>query len=348
MVAGDTFLGLRNFIKGKITPRQLIDVDPLITDVKVDKNNLAQSKIEISFDSTQDLLESLGFSNDDSWFYGRINSYQGPYEFFSSDSIDDDFQHGYSTNFFNDENKELMKEISNFISNGTLDFDEEESIQNFFKVFSDVFDRQYRNILDDLSYERNSAMNQSAKDMINSDLDRWMSSHDYQFNGNEDGIWVTIADLISYFLRYNIPHEDIKSLLKTISEDDEPSFNWSDDYLEYENSSYFDSDNFNNAVKRELEKVIDELQNSDTKYPVPFSDFLDLVRRISKKFPDNVFFELPKMKEVKFSVKGFNREKNKINLLIYFNNKAKSLSLSEENFYHLLYQPTLFHLDELN
>lgn len=156
MVAGDTFLGLRNFIKGKITPRQLIDVDPLITDVKVDKNNLAQRKIEISFDSTQDLLESLGFSNDDSWFYGRINSYQGPYEFFSSDSIDDDFQHGYSTNFFNDENKELMKEISNFISNGTLDFDEEESIQNFFKVFSDVFDRQYRNILDDLSYERNS------------------------------------------------------------------------------------------------------------------------------------------------------------------------------------------------
>lgn len=348
MAAGDSFLGLRNFIKGKITPRQLIDVDPLITDVKVDKNNLAQSKIEISFDSTKDLLESLGFSSDDSWFYGRINSYHGPYEFHTWDSIDDDFKQGYSTHFFSDENKELMKKISNLFSNETLDFDEEESIINFFKLFSEVFEEQYRNIVNDLSYERNSAMNQSAQDAVNSDIDRWMSSHDYKLNGDEDGIWVTIADLISNFMRYNIPHEDIKSLLETISANDEPSFNWSEDYWGYENESYFDSDNFNNNVERELGKVIDELENSDAKYPAPMSDFLDLVRRINKKFPVNVIFQLPKMKEVKFSVKGFDREKNKINLVIYRNNQAKTLSLSEENFYHLLYQPTLFYLDELN
>lgn len=347
MAAGDSFLGLRSFIKGKITPYELIDVDPLITDVKVDKTNLGQSKIEISFNSTSDLLRALGFNDEDAWFYGRINSQYNPYEFHTYDSIDDDFLQGYSTHFFNEENKELMKKISNLISKKTLDFSDDESIGNFFKMFHELFGREYNSIVNDLAYERNLSLNASATSAVNADLEGWMSSHDYKLNGNEDGIWITIADLLANFMKYNVPHLDIKSLLETMSEDEDISFNWSDDMYDYENDSYFDSYSFNRSVERELDNVISKIEDSDENHQTSMNDFLELVRRINEKYPINNIFELPKMKEIKFSVNGFDREKDKINVTLYKGRQTSSLSLSEENFYNLLYQPTLFDLEDM-
>jgi len=260
MAAGDTFLGLRNFIKGKINPKELISIDKLISDVQVDKNNLAQSKILVDFDNEEDFLTSFGFSDDDAWFYNRINSPYYDYEFHVSDSIYDDFVQGYGTDFFSDENKNLMEKISNFISKEEVDFDEYESIGNFFRTLEDLYPREFSNIVSELTYYRNRSLNISAQESIKNDLESWAKNNSYEINSHTTGIWITIADLLEKYVRYNVPHLDLEDLFKTIYEDKNESYNWSEDIYDYEREEYFEQENFNRDVERILEKIISNIE----------------------------------------------------------------------------------------
>lgn len=343
MAAGDTFLGLRNFVKGKINPRELTSLDKLISDVQVNKNNLAQSKILVDFDNEEDFLTSFGFSDDDAWFYNRINSPYYDYEFHISDSIADDFAQGYGTDFFSDENKNLMEKISNFISKEEVDFDEYESIGNFFKTLEDLYPREFSNIVSELTYYRNRSLNISAQESIENDLESWAKNNSYEINSHTTGIWITIADLLEKYVRYNVPHLDLEDLFKTIYEDKNESYNWSEDIYDYEREEYFEQENFNRDVERILEKIISNIEeNFDN-----FSKYLEMVNRIKSKFVINKTYPLPKDRTTTFFIKGFDKENNKINIRLVHKGESKVISLSEENFYHLLFQPTLFNLEDM-
>jgi hypothetical protein len=348
MAAGDIFLGLRSFIKGKITPRELMDLDPLISNVKVNKNNLAQSEIEISFDNTQDFLENFGFSDDDAWFYSKVSSNYSDYEFHSSESVEDDLIQGYSLYFFNDENKNLMKKISNLISNEEVELDDEESVGDFFKTLREIFTSEFDSITIDLATERNHSLNGSARNSIEKDLQNWAESNDYKINSYETGIKVSIADLLEKYIRYNLPHEDLQKLFQVISDEKHESYNWSEDVYDYEDDDYFDYESFNRNVEYQLEKIYSKIEESAENSKSNFKEFLDTVRRIKSKFKLHHPYPLPKQKSVKFKIMGFDRQKNKINVKLVSNNmKPREILVSEENFYNLLYQPTLFDLDDM-
>jgi len=80
-------------------------------------------------------------------------------------------------------------------------------------------------------------------------------------------------------------------------------------------------------------------------------EFLNMIRRIREKFTVNTMYKLPKKNNVEFAVTGFDINTGKINVKIILHgqraNKVKVISLSEENFYNLLYQPTLFDLEDM-
>jgi hypothetical protein len=74
-----------------------------------------------------------------------------------------------------------------------------------------------------------------------------------------------------------------------------------------------------------------------------------MTQRILKKFKQDSYYNLPKdpKKETRFKIEGFEYPEMKVVVYLQKGLKAKTLKLSEENFYNLLYQPTLFNLDEI-
>jgi hypothetical protein len=58
---------------------------------------------------------------------------------------------------------------------------------------------------------------------------------------------------------------------------------------------------------------------------------------------------LPKdpKKQTRFKIEGFDFPEMKVRVSLSKGLQQKTVSLSEDNFYNLLYQPTLFNLDEI-
>ena len=73
MEPGDSFFALRNFAKGKISAWDLEEADPLIKRIRVDRNNLGQSKVDLNFEDEEKFLKSLDLSDDDIWFIRVID-----------------------------------------------------------------------------------------------------------------------------------------------------------------------------------------------------------------------------------------------------------------------------------
>ena len=63
----------------------------------------------------------------------------------------------------------------------------------------------------------------------------------------------------------------------------------------------------------------------------------------SFKFKSDVWYKLPKEPKVQFRIEGFDKDGNRVILLLMHPTKGtQKISLSEENFNNLLYQPELF------
>jgi hypothetical protein len=72
-----------------------------------------------------------------------------------------------------------------------------------------------------------------------------------------------------------------------------------------------------------------------------------MTERILKKYNFERWYTLPKKKDVRFRIEGFEKNPNRIHVRLSKDMKGRDLKLSEENFYNLLYQPTLFSFDEI-
>ena len=72
-------VGLRNFSKGRISKDELYRLDDSIYDIDVNEP-LGQSIITIQFEDDKELFKELDIDEQDIWFMGALNSYNG-YEF---------------------------------------------------------------------------------------------------------------------------------------------------------------------------------------------------------------------------------------------------------------------------
>ena len=59
MASFDTFMALRDYVKGKIQKGELEDSDPNIYSVREDRSNLGQSVIRIEFDNDDKFWKSV-------------------------------------------------------------------------------------------------------------------------------------------------------------------------------------------------------------------------------------------------------------------------------------------------
>jgi hypothetical protein len=343
----DTFIALRNYVKGKIDSYELKESDDLIYRVIEDRQNRGQSEIVLSFDREDEFLKFLGLHEDDIWFYQVVNSPYSDYEFIDSYSVKEDFENGEGLYYsLDEENEEKLADISRIILPMKVDFNNENFRSQLFKKLLTNFKDDTKDILDDFQLERNREMRITAQNSINKEMMDYLDKLDFNEFGN-DGFKTTVANLIMLYVRENAIHFSLKELIKRITENSSVPGNWLDNQYEFQDDGNFDKESFNSYTSSKLDKILEKLEDSEE--GVTIQDYTEMTQRITKKFEQDKYYNLPKdlKKETRFKIDGFLYPAMKVVVTLSKGMKQRKVKLSEDNFYNLLYQPSLFNLDEI-
>jgi hypothetical protein len=190
-------------------------------------------------------------------------------------------------------------------------------------------------------------MNREAYKVVEKELKDYTDT--LGFEVTDSGLRISVGQLIQLYLINNAIHIPLKKLLEKVFEDDKQYFGWNDDIYEYANDNDFDSVSFNKYAGRILDNILDRIVDAGEELGVDINDFTSMTARIEKKFKAGEWYFLPKdkTKQTRFKVEGFEFPNMKISVVLQKGLKQKTVSLSEQNFYNLLYQPSLFSLDEI-
>lgn len=341
-----TFFSLRNFVKGKIDKWELEASHPLIYNVRLDKENIAQSEIILDWDSFDKFGKVIGLNEEDSWFYSIVNSRYSEYEAYDSYQSREDFLQGFGPWYdINEENIKLLERISRYMSK-KFDFSDEDSRIVLGDSLFKLYRKQIENIIDDWTYEKNSAFIDAARKMVNDDVESSVNKFGFELY-LDTGIKTTVADLISLYVQYNSVHLPLDKFLKFIfSEYGNNIGGWEDYRYEISDEKYFDKDSFNRNVESNLESIISEIENNFG--PDELIKYNELVDRVRNKWNFYRWYPLPKNPKFSFYIDGFVKESLKIKILLKNpQGFEKRFNVSEENFNNLLYQPELFNLEDI-
>lgn len=349
MASFDTFMALRDYVKGKISGYELADSDPNISRVKSDNSNLGQSIVTLEFEDDNKFWELIDLSEDDIWFTRMIGSYYSDYEFLDTYTVEADFKEGYIIfDYLTQENVEKLERIAKVIYPLKFDLTNGDFKSGLAEKMYSTFKKETVNIVDDYQTEKNHEMNKVAQETVEKDLKNYFEEYGFTYVA-EGRLNTTVANLIMWYIRTNSLHQSIAELLpKVFSSGGSRIGGWYENTYEFQNDEYFDSESFNNYTGRMLDDIWEKIEDgalSNEDYNI--EDYLKMVDRLSSKFKVDTWYTLPKKKDVRFKIVNF--EMNPDRVVVKLSNKLKQrdLKLSEENFNHLLYQPTLFNLEEI-
>jgi hypothetical protein len=344
------FQTLRGFLKGKLDFDDLVNADKLIHSLNY-RHPKADTEIIIEFGSDEKIMELMDLSEDDIWFERIVNSPYESYEFHSHDTGEEDFKEGYIVyNWLNEENIDLLRSISKFILPMEFNLNDSEFVSQLSLKLLQMFPTETENIIDDFVSEKNREMTQAAQDSINKELDEFVSDLNIEFWSKYDSIVITAIDLYTWFARLGHLNSTLEEIIELIFKTQKNQIGgWYDNHYEYQNDELFDDKSFNNYANIQLEKIYNKIEEYAEENDLVFSEFSEMINRVSKKFTPGRWHNLPKNNQIQFLIDGFDISVGKISLRLMKRGTMQQVrrELSEENFYHLLYQPSLFNFDEL-
>ena len=206
-------VGLRNFSKGRISKDELYRLDDSIYDIDVNEP-LGQSIITIQFEDDKELFKELDIDEQDIWFMGALNSYNG-YEFMDSYQVEQDFKDGYGIYYdLNTENVETLKGIATTIlPNKEFNIEDEEYKTELSEMLLNLFYDEMDYIFGDFAAEKDSEMNAVAKEAIKDEFERPLEENGINLNYNMDEVDITLADLYLGALQLNMFNSDAKEII---------------------------------------------------------------------------------------------------------------------------------------
>jgi hypothetical protein len=343
-----TFASLRDYAKGKISKDELLESDDLFSYMKEDRTTPGQSVMYVEFNNYEEFLKTFGFSEDDIWFYLQITSPYSSYEFYDYYSSVDQFIDGYGIyDVLDDDNTELLEKIGRMILPMKVNLESGEYLKSLSEKLMTNFKDEINSLINDFTYEMNHQMQRTAQDVISKDVDEYFLNLGFESISNT-GVKITIADLLSLYMRDGEIQLSLTELFKKLFEDIDAPGGWYEDQYEFEDMSTFDMNSFNRDAYRVLNNIFDKIEElGEEEGGVTIEDFTNMTERITKKFKQGLFYTLPKDKSVRFKIDGFKFPSMKVFVQLQKGLKRRDVILTEENFYHLLYQPSLFNLDEI-
>jgi hypothetical protein len=340
--SGELFQNLRKYVRGSIDKYELERSDSAIERVIEDPIR-GMTKIIFEFKDEDEFFNALHVGDDDAWFARVVsNPHSDGYSFRDDYMVDEDFKSGYSVFYeFNEENREKLLSILSVVD-PSFDYEDmpsEETNKRAAEIMLKFFEKETNNIVDDWGSELNRGANESARELVKSEINEVLNENGFKLRYEFDSVQIDVGHLIMLYLKLGKPWLSFKKLFKDVYLEQDRIGGWSENAYEYENNSNFDKDSFNSYVDSQLSKMEDEVENIEN-----LEAFTGMVDRIKKKFKPNVSYNVPKLKDkgVTFVIKGFDKDDMKILVNLRQNLKQITRKVSEENFYNLLYQPELF------
>uniref|UniRef100_A0A6C0JER8 Uncharacterized protein n=1 Tax=viral metagenome TaxID=1070528 RepID=A0A6C0JER8_9ZZZZ len=298
----------------------------------------------LKFEDSEEYFKLFGFDKYQATNLSRIFSYYGGMEWFDSYTAAEDWGEGYLYNYFNDENKEIFEEIKQYMS-PELDLEDNNELVQFCRFMAETFHNRIDIIVGDYTGEMDNAIEATMKNAIRADLcDIFRGDGIYQAGDSCFYKYYTTVDtLIKIYDRFDDKTSDIYEILKKLGEDKGVEGNEYNDWYEYNYQDNFDNDSFNRTVTWNLEKIKDELLESDRFKDI--EEYKKVRETLEKyKYEYNVWYDLPKDKNTMFKITGVEPETNEV-VFVYKKKMTQDFKdgrLSLERFNLFLYHPELF------
>lgn len=313
--------------------------DELISGFRFNKTSPGKSMIQLTFDYDEDYFKLFDLNEGDLWFLRNLFSYYNDdMGFYQSDNAYEDWREGYILYEFNDENRRKIFEIMTYFDPKLSEMDGENNIQ-ISKLLYDTFPRQTESIIDDYQSEKEQCMTRTAKEEITNELkDKFINYGIFEKNMFNKYV-TTVNVLLSLYKMYNDHDLTIQELMSKLGR--EFSVGPYEEYMYEYGCNDFDSESFNNYTSHQLNKIIEEIEESDR-----FSN-LDEFKKVSSEVRKNYDFDkwypTPKDKTLKFNIRSIDPKTNKITIVTkrqFEDTKNRSLTLDEFNSF--LYNLELF------
>jgi hypothetical protein len=313
---------------------------------------LGQSIITIQFEDDKELFKELDIDEQDLWFMGALNSYNG-YEFMDSYQVEQDFKDGYGIYYdLNDENVETLKGIATTIlPNKEFSIEDEEYKTELSEMLLNLFYDEMDYIFGDFAAEKDSEMNAVAKEAVKDEFEKPLEENGINLNYNMDEVEITLADLYLGALQLNMFNSDAKEIIVAMMQKALGSNvgGWYENSYEFQDESKFDSKSFNNYVAHQFEKILEKLdERSDEEYTV--QDFVEFRDRVTSKYKLKTWYANPKDDNIIFLIDSFDvgSMSVRLNVKTKDNGLFKQLRLDEEQFNNFLYQYSLDDYENMN
>lgn len=344
----DTYEALQRIANGfEYDKYQLRRIDDSIDSVTFNKGNPAKSMIRLTFDTKEYLQIFYDKGNDDYYddvdfimmFIGRGYS---DYQFNDYSQAQQDWEEGYLIRNFNQQNMSMFDKIGQFIMPSIFSKDTEEGRVALCERLQSSFRREVENIID--SY--NDLDEQARRDGIVEDVQSSFSNKFERFgiyNPSGEGFKnfvTTVQILINLYDKYKMKGFSITQLLRTIVSKHNM---WGDSYQEnsYDYYGTFDNEEFNREVSRNLDTILEKMEDSDFFYDIEgYKKLLE----IGSKYSINKWHSIPHTPHKKFMIQDFDEKTNTMVVLV--NNtktyKTDKRRYNVDQFNNFLHSPELF------
>lgn len=338
---------LHLWVRGKITRDKFFLSDENLTQIKENNNIKGQSKLYFSFEDEDDFLKMLELSEDDISFYNQVNSSYSSFEFNDPYSSEQDFLEGYGpVTALNEENLRKFKKI--VLSVTGVEYDSHNPSYDALKIILKTFPYEIDRLINDFHYRKNDEMEITARQSINDEVKEFSEKLGLKFTKPFNEFYMTPADIIMSVHKYRMGDVSFKEFFEKLIEKT-PGVSrlggWWDNMYEFQDWDNFDDAGYNRDAGQQLDKIIESFEDNPE-----YNEFFGVMSEILSKFKVSKKYEVPANKNYDFEIDGFDLESGKIKLTLYKKKGSysrKKIKISNQGFYNLLYQPTLFKLDTL-
>lgn len=323
----------------KVTKYQLTDSDELISDYKPSPNNPKKGVLFIQFYNDDEFLELFDLDEDDKWAYDVVfNHYEG-YDFKDSYSYDEDWEEGYLLPYFNQENRERVKEILSLISPNLLDYEEDDDKTiKVSQLLTELFDDEVESIIYEIMSEENQAKTRGFKEDVEFDVCDKFKNFGFFKKTCMRKYFTSVSMLLSAYKSVGDTTLTLTELMKSLVEGI-GDFGWNDHLYEVQPVD-LDEESIQREIGRSLDKMMEKLEGNSEFINV--LEYSEIFKRITSRYTLNNRYETKYGKE--FFVRGIDPATNKVIIETFKkdNNGLEKRSYTEEEFENFLVSPELF------
>jgi hypothetical protein len=322
----------------EITKRQLTDADELISDYRPSRNNPKKGILTIQFYNDDEFLELFDLDEDDKWAYDAVTSHYDTYEFRDSWSYEEDWKEGYLLPYFNQENRERLKEILSLISPNLLDYEEDDDkTSEVSQLLTKLFDDEVESIIYEIMSEENIAKTRGFKEDVEYQVCNEFVSYGFFTKTCMRKYFTSVMMLMSFYKSVGDTTLTLTELMKSVVEDQ--TFGWSDSLYEVQPVD-LDEEAIQREIERSLDKMMEKLEG-DSEF-LNVLEYSEIFKRVTNRYQINNRYETKYGKE--FFVRGIDPATNKVIIEVFKkdNGGLEKRSYTEEEFENFLVSPELF------